>query len=193
MKKIKVPLEISARHLHLTKEDSEILFGKDYQLTVLKLLSQEGMFAAKETVKVEFGGKFLEEVRIVGPVRGYTQLELSLSDARLLGVSVPVRLSGNIKGTLGFKIIGPVGELEKEEGALVAQRHVHLNFFDAEQLGLKNGEKIKVKAGLDGERELIFKDVILRVEEGASLACHLDTDEGNAAGLKACEYGELLV
>lgn len=193
MKKIQV--EVSARHIHLTQQDVEKLFGKDYKLKVLKELSQPGMFAAEETVIVENldePEKRFERVRIVGPVRDYTQLEISLSDTRKMGLEAPIRASGDIDSSTPFKIIGPKGEVVKEKGLIVAKRHIHMAPNDAKEFGLKDGDMVNLRVGKEGERELIFGDVKARVSDSYKLTCHLDTDEANAACAKMGCSGEIV-
>ena len=192
----RIPIEISARHLHLSKADADIIFGKGYQLHVLKNLLQPGSFSTQETVKVIYKGeseeKSLEKVRIIGPFRDHSQLELAKTDAWRLGAKPPIRLSGNIENTLGFEIVGPAGTVTKKEGMIIAKRHLHASPEEAKSLSLKNGDEIEVKAGGDGERELVFCKVIVRVSEDFKLSMHIDTDEGNAAGMVSCGYGEIL-
>ncbi|MEA3273640.1 MAG: phosphate propanoyltransferase [Patescibacteria group bacterium] len=191
----RIPIEISARHLHLSRADTDIIFGKGYQLHVFKKLSQPGSFSTQETVKIIYKGKSgeksLEKVRIIAPLRDHSQLELAGTDARRLGAKPPIRLSGNIEGTPGFEIVGPAGAVAKEEGMIIAKRHLHVSPKEAEELSLKNGNEIKVKAGGDGERELIFCKVVVRVAENFKLAMHIDTDESNAVGMTSCGYGEI--
>ncbi len=185
-----VPIGVSARHIHLSREHIEILFGEGYELNVLKPLSQPGQFAAEETVAVVgTKGKF-DKVRILGPARGATQLEISRTDAFALGVNAPVRQSGNTAGTPGIKIIGPKGEVETQEGVIVAARHIHFHISDAERWNIKDGQLLKVK--VQGERPLIFKEVIARVSAQFALDMHIDTDEANAAGAKNGDQAEII-
>lgn len=173
---------ISNRHLHITREDLDKLFGVGYELKVKSQLMQPGEFAAEETVKVVGPKGSFEKVRLLGPLRKVTQLEISITDKFHLGVDAPVRLSGDIKNTPGIKIIGPEGEVDLKEGVIVAKRHVHMTPSDAEYFQIKDGDLVRVKTF--GERGLIFENVIARVSEKMALECHLDTDEANAAGLK---------
>ena len=177
-----VPVGVSARHIHLSPEHIEILFGKGYELKVLKPLSQPGQYAAEETVAV-IGpkGKF-DKVRILGPARGKTQIEFSRTDAYALGIPAPVRESGHIDGTPGAKIVGPCGEIELTEGVIVAARHIHFHTEDAERWGIKDKQLLRVR--VNGERPLIFEDVIARVSDQFKLDMHIDTDEANAAGVQ---------
>jgi putative phosphotransacetylase len=198
----KIPLEISARHIHLTREDIDKLFGEGYQLKVLKELSQPGMFAAEELVTI-FHYKFdkdkktseeilIPNVRIVGPERDYTQFEISFTGARKLGIVPPIRESGKVEGSPGFKIIGPKCCVTKKEGMIVAKRHIHITPRQAQVLNVQDGTDIQIKAGVGGERELIFDKVRVRVKDTYDLAIHIDTDEANSAGLQTCTFGELV-
>ncbi|NEW05629.1 phosphate propanoyltransferase [Paenibacillus sp. SYP-B3998] len=185
-----VPVGISARHIHLSTQHIEILFGQGYELTSLKDLSQPGQYAANETVSiVGTKGKF-DKVRILGPARGHSQLEVSRTDAFSLGVNPPVRESGHIEGTPGIRVIGPQGEVELEQGVIVAARHIHFHTSDAEKWGIQDKQALRVK--VNGERPLIFEDVIARVSEQYALDMHIDTDEGNAAGVKTGDLAEIL-
>ncbi|WP_248926293.1 phosphate propanoyltransferase [Paenibacillus hamazuiensis] len=185
-----VPIGVSARHIHLSEEHIAILFGAGYQLQVLKDLSQPGQFAAKETVAVVGPkGKF-DTVRILGPARGRSQLEVSRTDTFVLGVNAPVRESGNIAGTLGIKVIGPAGEVELQEGVIVAARHIHFHTSDAAKWGIQDKARLRVK--VNGERPLIFEDVIARVSDQFALDMHIDTDEANAAGTKTGDIAVIL-
>lgn len=192
MKAIKVKVEISARHVHLSQPDLEKLFGKDYKLEPIKELSQEGEFAAKETITLIGPKRKIENFRIVGPVRKKTQVELAYTDCFYLGIDAPLRLSGDLAGSGKAKLIGPVGEVDLEEGVIVAKRHLHINQQEADKLGLKNDDVVKVK--VKGERGLVFDNVIVRIKPTFRMSVHLDTDEANAAGLgKVCGFGELLI
>jgi len=192
-KETMVPVEISARHIHLCREDVEALFGKRCKFRLLKKLSQGKDFAAEETVDVEYNDQEIKGVRVVGPERKKTQLELTLSDAYRLKADIPIRVSGNVDKTPGFRIVGPAGVVVKKEGMIVAQRHLHVSPEDAEKLGLKSGDQISVVCGGSGERELVFHRVEVRVQEGFKLAVHIDVDEANAAGIKTCGVGKLLI
>lgn len=174
-----VMVETSARHVHVTREDLDTLFGKGHELTVKKTLSQPGQFVSMEKVKV-VGSRNELAASILGPVRSYTQVELSLTDARSIGVTAPIRESGDIAGTGKCKIVGPEGEIDIEEGVIAAKRHVHATVADAAELGLKDKQIVKVEIG-SGERKVIFGDVIVRVSDNYKFAMHIDTDESNAA------------
>lgn len=179
----KVLVEISARHIHVTQEDLETLFGKGYQLTVKKNLSQPGQFACEERVRVVGTKSEFPAVSILGPCRNATQVELSLTDARSIGVAAPVRESGDIEGSGSCKLVGPAGEVELKQGVIAAKRHIHATTADAEKMGLKNGEIVQVEIPTANGRNLIFGDVVVRVSDSYALAMHIDTDEANAAGM----------
>lgn len=186
----KIPIEISARHIHLSKKDLEILFGKDYRLRKKRDLTQPHHFAAKETLALKTNGEKMEKVRIVGPLRKRTQVELSLTDAFNLGISLPIRKSGNLAGTPGVLLIGPKGKLKLKEGLIIPWRHIHLSFKKAKNLRVKDGDFISVKT--KSQRFLTFHNVEIRV--GDYRPClHLDTDEGNAAGIIKKGFGELIL
>ena len=189
MKRILV--ETSARHVHVTKETLEILFGAGHELTVKKYLSQPGQFASEEKVDVVGPKNTIARVSILGPVRKANQVEVSLTDARTLGVQAPVRESGDIAGSAPVKIVGPCGEVELEEGCIAAKRHIHLTPADAEELGVTNGQIVCVRLD-DTARPLVFGDVVVRVSENFSAAMHIDTDESNAACAAGIVYGEII-
>ena len=176
-----VTVEISARHVHLSQADLETLFGKGYELTVKKMLSQPGQYASNERVRVVGTKSEFPAVSILGPVRKATQVELSLTDARSIGVTAPVRESGDIAGSGACKLVGPAGEVELTEGVIIAKRHLHITEADAAEMGVKNGDIIKVACGGEG-RKLIFDDVVVRVNKDAVTTMHIDTDESQAAG-----------
>ncbi|MDD6808347.1 MAG: phosphate propanoyltransferase [Oscillospiraceae bacterium] len=179
---MKLLIETSARHLHVTKEHLEILFGEGYELTKKKDLSQPGQYACEERVQVIGPKGSFPGVSILGPVRPETQIELSASDARSIGVVAPIRESGDIAGSGACKLVGPKGEVELSEGVIVAKRHIHATPEDAEALGVSDKEIVNVKVESEG-RSLIFGDVIVRVSPKYALAMHIDTDESNAAGV----------
>ena len=189
---MKVLIEVSARHIHLTPEHVETLFGKGYKLTVKKELSQPGQYACNEKVRVEGSKGVFPGVSVLGPERKDTQLELSLTDARSIGVAAPVRESGDIKGSGGCKLVGPCGEVEIAEGVIAAKRHIHVSAADAQAWGLKDKQVVSVKVDTDG-RSLIFGDVFVRVSDKFITAMHIDTDEANAAGISGEVYGEIIV
>lgn len=187
----KVLVETSARHIHLTAEAVEILYGKGAELTVKKELSQPGQYAAGNDKITLVGPKGTLAVSVLGPVRSANQVELSFSDARALGLKdVPVRESGDIVGTPGLKMVGPAGEVEIAEGVIIAKRHIHMTPEDAKSFGVQDKQIVKVK--LNGDRALIFDDVVCRVSPKFALAMHIDTDECNAACAFGTVYGEIL-
>ena len=173
-------IETSARHVHVSQEALETLFGAGYTLTPKKDLSQPGQFACEERVTVVGTKKELAGVSILGPVRPATQVELSATDARSIGVGIAIKESGDVAGTPGCKLVGPCGEVEIAEGVIVAKRHIHMTPADAEKLGVQDKEIVAVKAE-SAERSCIFEDVVVRVSEKFALAMHIDTDESNAA------------
>ncbi len=187
----KVLVETSARHIHLTAEAVEALYGKGAELTVKKELSQPGQFATGNNKITLVGPKGTLAVSVLGPVRPATQVELSFSDARALGLKdVPVRESGDIAATPGLKLVGPEGEIEINEGVIIAKRHIHMTPEDAERIGVSDKQIVKVR--LDTARPLIFDDVVVRVSPKFALAMHIDTDECNAACAFGMVYGEIL-
>ena len=187
----KVLVETSARHIHVTREHLNILFGEGYELTVKKMLSQPGQYACAERVDVVGPKKTLANVSILGPVRPETQVELSLTDARSIGVAAPVRESGQIKGSGACKLVGPKGEVEISEGVIVAKRHIHMTKADAAEFGLEDKQVVSVKVDSEG-RSLIFGDVVVRVNDSYALAMHIDTDESNAAACGRAQMGEIV-
>ncbi len=184
-------VETSARHIHLSSEAIEALYGAGAELTVKKELSQPGQFAAgNEKIKL-IGPKGELAVSVLGPARKSTQVELSYSDARTLGLkAVPVRESGKTEGTPGIKLVGPAGELEIADGVIIAKRHIHMTPADAEVFGVTDKEIVKVR--IEGERALIFDEVVVRVDPTYGLAMHIDTDECNAAGAFGECYGTIV-
>jgi putative phosphotransacetylase len=186
---MKIPIEISARHVHLSQKDLEKLFGRNYKLHPIKKLSQIGEFATKEEVEI-INGKEKLKMRILGPVRKQTQIELSLTGAIKLKLkkTPPIKLSGDLKNATKVKIKGPKGTTIAN--AIVAHRHLHCSPDDAKKLKIKNNQKIKIKT--KEKRSLIFDNVIVRVNEKFRLALHLDTDEANAAGIKNKAFGEIV-
>lgn len=184
-------VETSARHVHLTQEHLEALFGKGATLTHKKDLSQPGQFACEERVTIVGPKRELAGVSILGPVRPATQVELSATDARSIGVDAPIRESGDIAGSGACKIVGPKGEIEISEGVIVAKRHIHLTPADAEELGVKDKEIVWVKLDTDG-RKAILGDVVVRVSEKFARAMHIDTDESNAVSAPRSLEGEII-
>lgn len=190
MQQNKVMVEVSARHIHVTQEVVDALFGEGHQLTPKKDLSQPGQYACEERVGVRGPKGEFPSVIILGPTRPETQLEISLTDARVMGIPGVVRMSGDIAGTPGFTITGPKGSLELKEGAIVAKRHLHISPEDAEKFGVADKEIVTLK--IEGDRALLFDEVVCRVNPAFHTAVHIDTDEGNAAGVGAGAEGYII-
>jgi len=186
-----VLVETSARHLHVSRKDLDTLFGEGHELTPKKDLSQPGQFACEERVQVIGPKGSFPAVSILGPVRPETQIELSASDARVIGVTAPVRESGDIAGSAPCKLVGPKGEVELDCGVIVAKRHIHATPEDAEKYGLCDKQIVSVKVE-SGERSLVFGDVVVRISPKYALAMHIDTDESNAALPAPNTYGEII-
>ncbi len=187
----KVLVETSARHVHLSQQDLETLFGEGYQLTNKKDLSQPGQFACTERVDVVGSKKTLAGVTILGPVRGKSQVELSLTDARSIGVDAPIRESGDIAGSGACRLVGPKGEVELKEGVIAAKRHIHMTPADAEAFGVKDKDVVSVRIESAG-RSLVFGDTVVRVSPKFALAMHIDTDESNAGSVAPGTMGEVI-
>jgi len=185
-------VSISARHCHLTDEHVETLFGSGRKLTPMKDLYQDGFYAAEETVMVVGPRRrMLPAVRVLGPTRPYTQVELAFTDAISLGLELPVRMSGNVKGTPGCVLVGPAGVVELKEGVIRAERHVHMNFEHAAHYGVKNGGRMNLR--IVSPCPTIFEDLVVRADATSKLEVHLDTDEGNAADLDHATKVELFI
>ncbi|HNX16405.1 MAG TPA: phosphate propanoyltransferase [Bacilli bacterium] len=189
MKEILV--ETSARHVHVNEEQFKILFGQETKLEVRAPLSQPGQFVSFSRVDVVGPKKSIANVSILGPFRKSAQVEVSATDARTLGVPAVIRESGNTKGSAPIKLVGPNGEIELAEGCIVAKRHIHMTPKDAEEFGVKNGEIVKLEVNTP-DRSLVFGDVVIRVRDDFSLACHIDTDEANAAGCASPASGKIV-
>jgi len=186
-----IPVEVSNHHVHLTRDSLDALYGKGYELSKLRDLSQPGEFASNERVSlIGANMKVIEKVRILGPLREYTQAELSITDGYFLGLDLPTRISGNIKGSPPIIFIGPKGVLALSEGAIRAARHIHMTPKDSEHYQVKNGDRVKVE--VSGEHGVIYKDVVIRVSQKSKLAFHLDTDEANAANVKGTGLARIL-
>ena len=183
-------VETSARHAHISEEHLKVLFGEGAELVVKKMLSQPGQYASEQKIQV-VGPKGSLMMSILGPTRKDTQIEVSLSDARTLGVKALIRESGDIKGTAGCKIVGPCGEVELTEGVIAAKRHIHATTKDAAELGVTNGEIVNVEVKTEG-RSLIYGDVVVRASDSYALAMHIDTDEANAAACSGVVYGRIV-
>ncbi|PWM44717.1 MAG: propanediol utilization protein [Clostridiales bacterium] len=188
----KILIETSARHVHLTQEHIEILFGKGYQLTVKKDLSQPGQFACNERVTLKGPKSEIKNVSILGPARPDSQVEVSATDARSLGLSLPVRESGDIAGTPGLILIGPEGEVELSQGAIVAKRHIHLTPEAASEFGVSDKQIVNVRV-VNNCRSIIFGDVVIRVSPKFAPAMHIDTDEANAGFIAPNTEGEIIL
>ena len=187
---MKFLVETSARHAHVSQEDMEILFGAGSQLTVKKELSQPGQYASEQKITV-VGPRGQLSVTILGPTRKSTQVELSMTDARQIGLTAPVRESGDTAGSAGCKLVGPAGEVMLKEGIIIAKRHIHMTPEQAEQLGVEDKQVVSVKIDTNG-RSIIFGDTIVRAHPTYALAMHIDTDEANAAGASGEVYGEII-
>lgn len=187
----KIPIAVSARHVHLTRETFERLYGPGKELTIYTKLYQPGEFASAEVVTL-VGPRLraIQDVRILGPFREYNQVELSYTDGVVLGIDPPVRRSGDLKGSEPIVIVGPAGSVHLTEGAICANRHIHMSPSDAERLGVTNDEIVSVK--ISGIRALTFENVQVRVSDRYLLQMHLDTDDANAAGVRAGDFGELI-
>ena len=183
-------VETSARHIHVSKEDLAVLFGPDATLTNKKDLSQPGQFACEEKVEV-IGPKGKLRMSILGPERAETQIEVSATDARTLGVNPPVRESGDIEGTPGYKVVGPAGEIELTKGIIIAKRHIHMTPADAAEFGVQDKQIVWVKVNTP-ERKVVFGDTVVRVSDKFALAMHIDTDEANAARCAGEVFGEIV-
>lgn len=190
-KEIKIPIEVSARHLHLTLEHLNILFGTGYQLKNKRELSQKGYYVAEERVTV-VGKKAAASFGILTPLRKQTQVELAITDAIKLGIDPCVRMSGDLTGSAGCTIKGPKGEIVLEEGVIIAKRHIHMNDQLAKELGIKDHDEVAVK--IEGDRGIVFDHVVVRTDPTFDITMHIDTDEGNAINVnnKNITYGTLI-
>lgn len=188
---MKVTVEVSARHVHLSREAVNILLGKNYELIPKRFLSQPGQFLSEEKVEIVGPRGSIKNVAVLGPLRKKTQVELSITDTRKIGINTLIRESGNLFGSSGCEIIGPKGLLKIEEGVIIAKRHIHMPPKDAECNNLQDGQIVAVKTDNE-ERPVIFGEVVVRISEQFSLACHIDTDEANAAGIKDKVFGEII-
>ena len=188
--KDKILIEVSARHIHLSQEDLDELFGNGYELNENKKLSQAGEFAAEEKLTIMGPKGQIDNVRIIGPIRNESQVEISKTDGYKLGIIPPVRVSGDIKGTPGVKIIGPAGELELKKGLILSQRHIHMSEADANKFNVHDRQEVSIK--VEGDRGLIFNKVIVRVKENFNPSFQIDTDEANAGLINNGDLGELI-
>jgi propanediol utilization protein len=186
-------VSVSARHCHLSDADVETLFGKGATLTPMKDLYQDGFYAAEQAVMVVGPNKrrMLPSVRVLGPTRPYSQVELAFTDSISLGMDIPVRASGKIDGTPGCIMVGPAGVVELKQGVIRAERHVHMSLDDAAYYGVKNGDRMKLRIG--GPCALVMEDLLVRADATSKLEVHIDTDEGNACDLDHATSVELFV
>ncbi len=189
---MKIIIETSARHIHVTKEDLAILFGAGHALTPKKELSQPGQFVCEEKVLLRGPKNEIKGVSILGPERNATQVEISLTDARTLGVNAPIRESGDIEGTPGITVVGPCGEIQLDKGVIAAKRHIHFTPAQAKECGVTDKQTVSVKVA-NTDRSIIFGDVIVRVSPSYAAAMHIDTDEANAGALKGTIEGDILL
>ena len=176
-----IPIGISNRHLHLSQEDLEKCFGKGYELTPIKDLTQPGQFACKETMTICGPKGAIEKVRVLGPVRKASQVELLAADNFKLGIKAPVRISGDIAGSAGVTLVGPKGSVQLEEGAIIAQRHIHMTLADAKKHGVEDGQVVAIE--ILGDRGGIYNNVTIRANDSSATECHLDMEEANALGV----------
>ncbi len=181
---------MSARHIHLKRSDLHALFGDGYELRKLKQLTQPSDFATEEILDIAIEGKKISEIRVVGPLREETQVEISLTDAFNLGINPVFKNSGDVEDTPGITLIGPNGGVEIKKGLIIALRHIHCSHKEAEKIGLKNGKFVSVRT--DGKRAVTFHNVLVRVNKDYRLCMHIDTDEGNAAGVNRSGMGEII-
>lgn len=188
--KTKLPIALSNKHVHLAQADIDVLFGEGYELTPIKDLSQPGQYACDEKVDLVGPKRTIKGVRVLGPARKESQVEVSLSDGFTLGSNVPVKGSGSLDGTPGVKLVGPKGEVELKQGLIAAARHIHMHTDDAKEFGVEDKQMVSIKT--IGERALIFENVLIRVNPEFALEMHVDVEEGNAAGVKNCDLVELI-
>ncbi len=188
---MKVLIETSARHMHVSQEHLEVLFGAGAELTQIRELSQPGQYVSAQKVEV-VGAKGSLIVTILGPVRAETQVEISLTEARKIGVAAPIRESGDIDGSAGCTLKGPAGEVTIEKGIIAAKRHIHMTPEDAEKVGVADKQEVSVKTDNNG-RSVTFNEVVCRVNPTYGFAMHIDTDESNAAALSGEVYGEIIL
>ncbi|MCK4968837.1 MAG: phosphate propanoyltransferase [Candidatus Aenigmarchaeota archaeon] len=188
---MKTLIEISARHIHLSARHLTKLFGKNYQLKSIRSLSQPNQFVSQAMLTIKTSKLTIKKVRILGPLRRQTQVEISRSDAYRLGINPPLRISGDLKGSASVILIGPKGKIRLSEGVIVAQRHLHITSQQANQMGINRRRFISIQ--ITGPRALIFQRVSVRISKQFSLVCHLDTDEGNSAGINRRGHGKIIL
>ena len=182
--KMPVPVGVSNRHVHLTVSHFAALFGQNCKPTLYRQIVQPGFYACNEKVDIETAKGSFKNVRMIGPCRNYTQIEISLSDARVLGLSPPIRDSGKLENSPGIKIKGPAGEITVEKGVIISKRHIHFSPADAERFKIKDQHIVRVLCSPGSDKETIYENVLCRVSDKYVLEFHIDTDEANAAGLK---------
>ena len=187
---MKVSVGVSNRHIHLTQTDLEILFGKDYKLEVVKPINQPGQFASSALLTIKTDKSTIENVRVLGPVRGYTQVEISMTDAYKLGIKPPIRTSGDLENSETVTLIGPNGELEAKNSTIIADRHIHITPKQKEMYGLNGKEYVSVL--IPGEKGCILNKVYLKESEDAYFELHIDTDDANANLVKNGDIVEIL-
>lgn len=186
----KIRVEVSNRHVHLSKEHINILFGEGYELSKHRDLSQQGQFSAHEKVVLINKDKKLENVRVLGPPRIQTQIEISRTDSIYLDLNAPLKMSGDLEGSAGITVLGPKGSIELDKGVIIPHRHLHLSDIEAEKIGLRDGQLVNIK--ISGGKETIFSNVIVRAGPEHRLSFHIDYDEGNACFFKEGIFGELI-
>ncbi len=187
---MEVKIGVSNRHVHLKQEHINILFGEDYQLEIKNMLVQPGQFASNSTLTIKTEKSEIPNVRVLGPVRNYTQVEISKTDAFKLGINPPIRDSGNLKGSAPIELIGPKGSIKLEEGCIIANRHIHITPQEVKKLGLEGIEKVSVE--LKGEKGGIINNVYLKIDENFALEMHIDTDDANAHLIKTGDIGFII-
>jgi propanediol utilization protein len=185
-----VPVGVSNRHAHLSVKDREILFGADHALTSVKALSQPGQFASKETLTVCGPKGVLERVRVLGPERAQTQVELLHRDCFTLGIAACLRMSGDLRDSPGVTLVGPKGSVQLREGAIVARRHIHMRPEDAERFGVGDGAVVSIR--LSGARGGVYDQVVIRVSEASTLDCHIDVEEANGMGVGPASIAQIV-
>lgn len=188
--KTHVPAGVSARHVHVSREDMDVLFGVGSQLSLFKTISQPGQFAANEKITLIGPKGTLENVRILGPFRKETQVELAVSDARKLGVNPPIRESGNVKDSPGITLVGPKGSVDLQQGCIIAERHIHMTPADAKAYGVSDAQKVSVR--VEGNKGGVMEHVSIKVREDFALEMHIDTDDSNAFGIKNGQQLEII-
>jgi putative phosphotransacetylase len=186
--KLAIPVGVSNKHCHLTEAHFKILFGAAASPKKVKDIKQPGFYAAEEMIDVKGPKGILKKIRLVAPYRANTQIEIAVTDAFAIGLTPPVRESGDVKGSAGATLIGPAGQVDIKEGVIIAQRHVHFSPGEAKTWGMTSGETVRVRCGTGAGRATVFEDVVVRISDKYSLEFHVDTDEANAAGIKTGDF-----